>query len=323
MIKKIAFFSLFAVSISVASAVFAIGQMTEPIIINDVLKGQEIKDTISVTNSEDRVVEVKIQAEGQIAGWTTFYAIDDKDLTHPITDLTLPARGPAKATVVFRVPDDAPNGTYKGVVAAISKLAEETQSNANSGAANVLQKIDREVTITVSGKEILKLEAAALPMKYGVPSGQPLQIKAIYDNQGNVAVKPDLQLKIANIDNTTTLHNAIYPYPDGEDAVKALERREFSNMVEWQTTGQPEGKYQAYVKVVLNGNLIKEENFQFDIISAEAAAAVLGTNTSNGDSEAAQMMMWYIFGGIVALAVLVVLVKVFKKGKLASNQSIN
>lgn len=323
MIKKIAFLTLFAALIIADSTVLAIGQMSEPIVVNDALKGQEIKDTISVTNSEDRVLEVKIQAEGQIVDWTTFYAIEDKELANPITELTLPARGSAKAIVLLRVPDDAPNGTYKGVIAAISKLTEKTQSSANDGTANVLQKIDREVTITVSGKEIVKLEAAVLPLTYGIPAGQKLQVKAIYDNQGNVAVKPDLQLKITNADATSVLHNAIYPYPDNESAVKALERREFPNMIEWQTTGQPEGKYQAFVKVMLDGDVIKEENFQFDIISAQAAAAVMGANTSNpafGD-EKNQMPMWYILAGIAGAAVVLATIALF--GKRKKNQVVD
>jgi len=314
------FFSLIAVVLP--RVIFGIGQMSEPIIINDALRSQEMRETISVTNSENKKINIQLNVEGQIADWATFYEIDDKQLSNPITKLTLPELNSAQATVLFKIPIDVPNGTYTGAINAISMPLENSESSINNSLVTVGQKIGRDVTITITDNEIFKMEASVFPLQYEVPVGRSLDIKAIYNNQGNVAIKPEIQLKISNIDTGIISHNAIYPYPENEKPIRAFEAREFPEIIKWQTTGQPEGKYHAYVKVMLNGDVIKEENFQFDIISAEAAA-VLGANTQaegggeTGDAAEAgqnqQMIMWSVLGVFVALGVFLLTFKLIKR----------
>lgn len=318
-IKLVVFFSL--LTIILPQVVFGIGQMSEPIVISNGLRGQEIKETVSVSNSENKKVNIQLNVEGQIDNWATFYEIDDKQLSNPITELTLPELNSAQATVLFKIPADTPNGTYTGVINAISMPVESNKSSINNSLVTVAQKIGRDVTIEITDNEIFKMEASVFPLQYEVPVGRSLDIKAIYNNQGNVAIKPEIQLKISNIDTGVISHNAIYPYPENEKPIRAFEARQFPNIIEWQTTGQPEGKYQAYVKVMLNGDLIKEENFQFDIIPAEAAvlgASDVGDGTENSDGD--QAVIWYVLGGIVAVAVVMAMVVILKKNKNQNNK---
>lgn len=292
--------------------ILAIGQMTEPIVLENALRGQEVRDTISVTNSENKEISVKLTAEGQISGWAVFYATEDEGLANPIDELVLPVRGSAQAIVILKIPTDIPNGDYVGSIGATSKPTEKTQSSLNDASVTISQKISRPVTIKVTDTEIVKLEPMVFPMEYSVAVGQPLKIKAVYDNQGNVSVKPDIQFKITNADATTVLHNAIYPYPDNEGAVKSLEIKQLPEIIEWQTAGQAVGRYQAYAKIMLDDTVIKEENFQFDILPAGLANS-LSADPSNSIGGNYNLILSIAGVGLLLVAGLILAKKKFGK----------
>ncbi|MCK5387098.1 MAG: hypothetical protein KAJ39_07920 [Gammaproteobacteria bacterium] len=237
---------------------FGIGQVTEPIIIKDILRDSEVSDALILFNSEDKEVILQLKAEGEIADWASFYEIDDKNLENPITEIQVPAKSRLDVTVKFKIPEDASNGEYVGEIAIMTAPAENEEMSKT--AINVLQRIGREVLITVTDKEILKLKTTVIPLKYGVRKNEPLQIKVIHNNQGNISVKPDVQLKITKDDRM--VFNVIFPYSEDEKPVRPLERKTMS-LIEWQTAGQENGEYKAEVKVLLAGKVIHENDFRF------------------------------------------------------------
>lgn len=289
--------------------------MAEPILIENAVRGQEIKDYISVTNSENSETAIRLSAGGQIADWVTFYSVDDNDLTTPIEEIMVPAQNQKRAFVKFSLPADLANGTYTGLLTVSTKPASPTQSNKKVN-VSMAQSIDREVTIKVTGKEIVKLDAVVFAEKNKIAIGTPLNIKVIYNNQGNIALKPDLQLKITEISSSKIVNNAIYLFPETEKPIRALEERTIDNIVQWQTAGQQLGRYQADVKVSLGKDVVKEEKFQFDIVNSEAAT-VMGANTAkvveNGASN--ETTIWYMLALSVAMAVIFLAVKFLKKNK--------
>ncbi len=268
---------------------FAIGQMTKPIVLKDVLRGQTVESTLILYNSEEKEVVYQLIAEGGIKNWTAFYL--PTDLENPISEIKILAKSNIKAVAKFTVPKDTPNGEYTGEVAIVT-LPEKKQNEGIS--ASVGLKVGREVLITVTDKEIIKFETTIIPLKYGVGKGELFKIKVIYDNQGNVTIKPDLHLKIIQIRTGNVVHNAIYPYPEGEELVRPLERKIFENLIEWQTAGQENGKYRAEIKVLLDGKTYKEESFRFtigvDIEKLLAAVAFLGGGNLT--------LGWFIIGAI-------------------------
>lgn len=313
-IQQMFFLTLvFGVLIFSAVKVFAIGQISTPIVVKDALRGQIIKETLHITNSKSVPLIFELKATGDIVDWAAFYK--DEELKTPISELEVSPFFYNEAYVVLTVPADAPNGDYEGTIDVITNASRNEQS---SQAASVNFSVSREVAIAVSGKEVVDLEAMIIPAEYIASADHPIKIRVIYQNHGNVAVRPDVHLKIDSEEKT--IFNAIFPYPDSEDAVKAGERKELP-LIEWQAAGQPEGKYRALAKVMLDKDVIKEERFQFDIISSGAAAAVLGANTE-GEEENAQTMVWYVLGGIVAVAVVLAMIVISNKRK-NKNQIIN
>jgi len=115
-----------------------------------------------------------------------------------------------------------------------------------------------------------------IPLKYGVAKNEPLIIKVIYDNQGNVYIEPDLHLKIIQVSTGNVIHNAIYPYPENENPVKPFERKEFPNLIEWQTAGQERGMYRAEIKVLLKGREYQKTDFRFRLGRKSFSELLLG-----------------------------------------------
>lgn len=276
-----------------SQTVSGIGMMTKPIVIENVLRGQEVTALLNLYNSQEKAVNYQLKGEGEIANWATFYKIDDKNLENPIQEIEIPPNSPRDVIVKFQVPEDIPNGQYIGQVAIVT--APEKTKESGKMTISLRQKVGRKVVITVTDEEVINFKTTVIPLKYNINKGDFLKIKVIYNNQGNILIKPDLQLKI--IKNNQVIFNAIFPYPEGEDGVKPFKRKVFPNLIEWSTAGQTSGRYQAEIKVLLNGQLREEKNFSFKIVSLgerflAAVALVGGGNLTFG---------WVVIGGILVI----------------------
>ena len=269
-----------------------IGMMTKPIVFENVLRGQTVEEDLIVLNTENAPIVYKLIAEGEIKGWAKFYEENDKDLKNPIQEVTVPPNSKYKLIAAFTVPEDTPNGTYTGEVAISSSPGQKSDQGIT---VSVAQRVGRKVSITVTDKEILDFNASIIPNKYALASGDPLIIKAIYRNNGNVLIKPDIHLKIVRIETGETVHNAIYPYPEEEEAVKPYSRKVFDELIKWQTAGQPKGRYRAEIKVLLNGKTYFEKSFRFRV-GIDIMELLLASIGKLGGGNI--LLGWFVLGAI-------------------------
>ncbi len=286
----------------------AIGQMTKPIVFENVLRGQELQETLVLFNSEDKEVIYGLAADGALKNWTNFYSMDN--LENPIKEIKIPVKSQINVLAKFKVPNDAPNGDYTGQVVIFTSPEQGEQEEGMS--VSVGLSIGRDVSITVTDKEIIRFETTIIPEKYGVGKNEPLKIKVIHNNQGNVVIKPALQLKITKIDNGKVVQNVIYPYPEDKEAIKPFERKEFPNLITWQTAGQENGKYRAEIKILLQGDTMKEESFRFDV-GVDIWALLLANITNFFHRNL--MLSWFVLGGAL-LALSGILLRISKKPKI-------
>ena len=244
------------------STVLGIGQSTDPIVFKNVLRGETVTSVLNLSNSEENSVLFEFESSGDIDGWATFYKSDDTEFSNPVTAVEALAKTNLRAYVKFTIPDDAANGTYDGEVAIlVAPIATETAEGDSS--VDVFQRVGRAVRITVSDEEAIDLGGTVVPSSYVVASGGLLDVKVIYENKGNVSLKPDIQLKVSK--DSKTIFTATYPYPEGEVAVKPTEQKIFPSLIQWSTAGQADGQYRAEFKVMVNGQVYHEESFRFNI----------------------------------------------------------
>jgi len=91
-----------------------------------------------------------------------------------------------------------------------------------------------------------------------------VKFKVIYENNGNVQVAPELEIKISKAGRT--VFNAIYPYPDQVSMVAPSAKKEFESLIEWSTTGQELGAYLVETKTKINDKIVQEQKIDFTVV---------------------------------------------------------
>jgi len=261
--KKQFFSAVMAVlfGLFLAGQVLAIGMVTEPIVLKDVLRGQQLIVSLTLLGSKNTTEVYEFSGEGAIANWVKFYEESDVNLQNPITFINvLPSY--FNVLAVFTVPKDVPNGKYEGNLMVLGGASHASSTETQT---TVRQAVSRRVKIEITDKETIKLNSQIIPLAYQVNQGEPLQIKVIYENQGNVELKPKTNLQVLKQDQV--VFEAQFPYPSKELAVKPLERKVFDPLLTWQTQGQATGSYLIKVKVLLGEEIIQEEEFNLNVLA--------------------------------------------------------
>lgn len=252
--------------------VYALGQMSEPIFVSNALRGETIHEEVLVVNSDKSPVTVKLGADGQIRDWVEYYLIENME--NKITTTTIPAEGTLRLMAVLKVPNDILNGEYKGALS-VTSVPNDLIKTEESG-ASVMQKIDRQVTIIVSDTELIDIKnSSIIPSDYDLSVNEPLNIRIIYDNQGNVSLAPQIRLKIkkdkmsvedgeGSLGLEKNIYDMIYPYPEDVKSVNPGSQFEI-NPILIQTTGWGAGKYLAQLEFYHNNEVLLEKNFSFSI----------------------------------------------------------
>jgi len=293
---------------SYPSAVFGIGQMTEPIIIENARQGEVFEKTVYLLNTEKTEAVFKVAAENDIADWVKFY--DPKNPEEAIEKITIPQSSRYNLTAKFSIPDGTPNGEYSGVIGVVT--FSENEESEEKVSTTVDQKIDREVSITVVDEEEINLSTSIIPKTYNLKAGEPLSIRFIYDNQSNIKVRPQIQLKLKK--NGRIKHNAIYPFPEELESVNSFSMKEIIPL-EIQTTGLEDGRYLAETVIIVNEENKYNDHFSFTIgtVTDESdGSKILGYISRLGGGNL--VIGWFIIGGFfVALSIILTFIG---KGRL-------
>lgn len=135
-------------------------------------------------------------------------------------------------------------------------------------------------------------------------------------NTGNIAIKPEVQLKI-NDTNAKTVFNAVFPYSVDAEGIKPNETKVLSS-VEWNANDKPASYYRAFVTVKANNIILKEEDFSFTmgIHSQNQLMAGLAQITEQNNK-----LIWIFVSVIVALIVFVgfMFIRMLKMKKTLNN----
>ncbi len=268
----------------------AIGQVTEPISIEKALREMAYNEIMTVVNTESSIANIKLSAEGDIAGWTRFYknATD----TDNITDITISAGGKDEIFARFIVPDGTPNGTYKGNIS-VSKLSSDYKGEEGESGNSVTQKIDREVTIEVSDEEYISFDTSVIPETYDLSSGNILRVRIIHDNRSNVMINPQIAVKIQQ--EGSAIYSAIFPYPDNQPEVNPYSIYEIPAL-EIPTSNLGIGGYDALLTISQGDDLSIEKDFRFSLGTVMAASTAAAAPADQDSSDAIRWMMIVIAG---------------------------
>ncbi len=230
-----------------AAAGFGVGP--SEIAIGNALRGGEYERSITLHNMYEYALGCELSASDEMKGWVSFYRQDD--LTTPINIVTIPAEQSTQIRAVFKIPQDAANGTHT------SNILAETVPAPGAGQTVNLQ-LSVSVTIEVTGTQLLIGEVRSITTR-DIEIDYPLRIKVEFKNTGNVKAKPQIDVGI------TKGGKAI----DGISFAKTtvdVEAREVIK-VEWKTTGREiRDDYVANVVVSLGGSILATKQLPFEIL---------------------------------------------------------
>lgn len=168
----------------------AVGLYPTLVSFKNVLRGGTYQDTIGVLNGTARGQWFHISLSGQAAPWLK---VTPTDGSAPIKQIWAPnGASPTRAVLQLRVPGNLANGTYHAV-ATIWMKPPKTKHN---GPTTVGLAGEIEVTVAVTGTEVV---AGQLVDAYTYPKleqGEPLNVFAIVNNSGNVAALPNFHFQI-------------------------------------------------------------------------------------------------------------------------------
>jgi hypothetical protein len=224
--------------------------------IDDALRGADYDLSLIVNNMSESATYYSIEAEGDAAGWLSYY------YKGADTDM-IQVEGLSRETFEVRVsvPEDAINGQHQATIAVTS-----IPDPAKSGAVMALRALS-DLFITVTGTQVIAGTVSDISVS-DVETGYPLKIQVFLKNTGNVEVSPIITANITSngkaIDNLTK-----------NDTKVGAGEGEFI-IVEWDTTGSAPADYEAEVVVNLDGKDIASEVLPFKILP-------LGTLTRSGE----------------------------------------
>ena len=256
LLNSIMVLTVLFVGVSLPGTTQAIGQISKPIVISDALRGQDYQEEIAIFNTEKNNILVELVASDGIEGWVKFYRLDNDQ--EPINESIIEGSSNLRLNTIIHISESAPNGEYKGLISAISKPVISATSTESM--VYLSQKIDRPVSIIVSDNEIIKMDVSVIPNEYDLVKDEALSFRLIYDNQGNIDISPQVQIKIKNDDKT--IYNVIYPYPEGINPIRPNQRYEIEPII-LQTAGYIEGEYEAELDFLINNESKVSKHFTF------------------------------------------------------------
>lgn len=237
-----------------ANAGIGLGIAPASITIEDAFKGGTYERTITIFNTGDETGIFGFTAEGECAGWISFYKEEAPDT--PITEVTIPGKDKARLIVKFDIPEDIANADYTSTIYAQSVPKGEVGEG--MGAQAVI-RIPSEVLIQVTGTQILKGTVKSITTA-DTETDYPLKIKVEFKNEGNVVAKPKIAVAITKTGGGELVDSFVHD----ETGIKPAQ--EGTITVLWNTTGRDTGDYVANVAVSLGEELLATEDLPFKVL---------------------------------------------------------
>ena len=217
----------------------AVGLYPTQVPFDRALRGGQYEDTIGVLNGTAHGQWFHFSLSGQAAPWLSVMPSAN---TAPIKEIWAPnGAGATRALLQLRVPSTLANGTYHGIVT----VSMKPPKNKVNGPTTVGLGGEIDVTVSVTGTEVV---AGKLVDAYTYPKveqAEPLKIFAIINNSGNVAALPSFHLQILKAGARHPVYNWV-----GTTGETLLPGERSTYQLNWpanSTEGATLGKYTARI----------------------------------------------------------------------------
>jgi LPXTG-motif cell wall-anchored protein len=237
----------------IPGAVLALGVAMGPNVLEipNALRGGEYERALTVFNPDKEETEYTLRTDGEAASWITLHDIETGEV---IEGLTIPGNSSEPIIMKVAVPEDIQNGDYEATVFAETVPAD---SEGETGVSAILQA-KAELTVKVTGEQVISGEVVSVKVR-DAEVGFPLRLEVNFRNTGNVAVTPSIDCAILKEGEVISEFN----YDETEVKAETQE----SIAVEWGTSDQETGEYDALVSTFLGDELIETKQVSFELLA--------------------------------------------------------
>jgi len=214
------------------------------------MRGSEYEKRITIHNTGENDSGFSITAEGECSDWMQFYRMEDRNTE--VTNITIPGKDNAKILVKITKPDDAASGEHT------SKIGVQNIPIEGMAGSTMIVRMPVDVTIEVTGTQILTGAVKSITA-IDTEVNHPLTVKVEFQNTGNVAAKPVVNVDISR--DGTPVDGFTY----SEMAVAPTKKEIIP--VEWDTTERDSGDYVAKVSVMLGEKVLETKDLPFKLLS--------------------------------------------------------
>lgn len=258
--KKYLFISAI-LTVVMMSAVIPAGAATnppQPNVIKNALAGKEYQQAVTLSNNSGESALYILAARGSIGSMTKFYS--EADPKTAITELTIPGKSTAKLIIKYAIPVGQATGDHEGAIAISRRGQGEEQAKL---ATSTLPSAVQEVRISVTDKKILDLTAVISPVSAEVTRGDDINFRVSYNNRGNVAVKPEINLAISQ--DNAVVYSEVKTLPETVKVIWPLEKKELPLLAVASKDYRP-GNIKADITVSNNGKVLGARSFDIKIM---------------------------------------------------------
>jgi hypothetical protein len=224
--------------------------------IEDAMRGARYDSQVSIFNGGDQTTDYRVTVEGEAAAWVSLAYQGEA-----LTTITVSPATREFFDVTVAVPEDTANGNYSARITVTSITTASGAGQAVSLAAYA------DINLAVSGTQNISGKVNGITVK-DQETGFPVLFQVYFENTGNVAVSPGIDVIIDWEGKPVDSFN----YSGTE---MGPSQKDFID-VEWDTTGQTPGDYGAKVNVSLDGQQIYTQDLNFKILA-------LGSMTRSGE----------------------------------------
>ena len=241
--------------VSMVQSVSAMGIGVAPseVSIENALRGGEAETTVTIFNTGSQDDTFLLSASGDISEWVSYYNKNDPETI--IETIDIPGSDKVQVLAVFQIPADAQNENYYGSLDVTT--APKNTSTEGTG-QHLIVGASSKITIAVTGEQ--KIDGKVIGITIAdTEHNNPLKVKVIFENTGNVIVNPKIDVIIYQ--NENEVHNYIH------QSTKVKPTLTETIIARWNTTSSnvPDD-YIANVTVSLGGRTIKSRNVPFKIL---------------------------------------------------------
>jgi len=188
-------FLLAIISVDLVLAV-SIGASPGRINFGGVLQGGYAEQVLKVSTDSEFPVPAVFTVEGDIETWVTFGE----------EDIILEGNVPNPVKIIVQPPQDTQVGNYTGKI----KFQTGSLGNLTGRAGGFVQaSVTININVEIIGTQIIKCKSGGFSIE-DIEIGNPTTITASVINEGNVRIRPEMDIRITDIDRVANFYSETF-----------------------------------------------------------------------------------------------------------------